>query len=266
MFGHNNFFGESNMTHSIRFIACLIVAACVATATGQDKPDTLDTKTASEAIPALTQQLLNALPGDAAVWRRYLSDRVVYVSETGEVANKKELLEAFQPFPPGITGSIEVRNVLVTEFGDTAIAVFDAYEKQTVYDQRIEVNYRATHAWQRENGRWRLIAAQNVVLAKDPKALPIDARQLADYVGTYELSGKRRYRVEQRGDTLVGGRENAELTPLIPLGENVFVEGGSNLGILRIFVRGRGGAVERLVQRRKFADLNWIKLPTPPNR
>lgn len=254
------------MTHSIRLIACLIVAACVASATGHDDQDALDTKTATEAIPALTQQLLNALPGDAAVWRRYLSERVVYVSETGDVANKKELLEAFQPFPPSISGSIEVRNVRVTGFGDTAIAVFDAYEKQTVYDQQIEVNYRATHTWQRENGRWRLIAAQNVVLAKDPRALPIDARRLADYAGTYELSGKRRYRVEQRGETLVGGRENAELTPLIPLGENVFVEAGSNLGILRIFVRGRNGAVERLVQRRKFADLNWIKLAAPPNR
>jgi hypothetical protein len=253
------------MAHIIRFIACLLVAACASafatSAASNNDQGAMDTQTAAQAIPALTQQLMNALPGDAAVWRRYLSDRVVYVSETGEVANKKELLEAFVPFPQGIAGSIEVRNVRITDFGNLAVSVFDAHEKQTVYDQQIEVNYRSTHTWHRENGHWRLIAAQNLVLAKDPPALPTDTRRLADFAGTYELSGKRRYRVEQRGNTLVGGRENSELTPLIAVGDNVFVEARSNLGILRIFVRGQGGAVERMVQRRKFADLDWIRIP-----
>jgi ketosteroid isomerase-like protein len=216
---------------------------------------------AAQGIPALTQVMMNALPGNAAIWRRYLSDRAVYVSEAGEVAVKEELLQGFGPFPEGVSGAIEVKNVRITDFGDVAISVFDAHEKQSIYDQKIEVNYRATHTWRRENGRWRLIAAQNVVLAKDPSSLPIDVRRLSDYTGTYALSGKRRYRVEQRGDTLVGGRENTNLTPLLAVGDNVFVEAGSDLGILRIFVRGRAGAVERMVQRRKFADLNWTKVP-----
>jgi hypothetical protein len=252
------------MAH-IRLIAYLLVAACAcaAAAVSDGDQDAPDTKPAAEAIPALTQRLMDALPGDVTIWQRYLSDRVIYVSETGEVANKKELLEAFTPFPQGIAGSIAVRNVRVTEFGNTAVSVFDAHERQTVYDQQIEVNYRSTHTWQRENGRWRLIAAQNVVLAKDPPALPIDTRRLADYAGTYELSGKRQYLVEQRGNTLVGGRANSELTLLVPIGDNVFVEAGSNLGILRIFVRGQTGAVERMVQRRKFADLDWVRVPSP---
>ena len=251
------------MTNSIRVFCCLVAAACssgCSTRAASNQQDDLDTKSADQAIPAITQQLMNALPSDATVWRRYLSDRAVYVSEAGEVANKKELLESFTSFPQGIAGSIEVRNVRITEFGNTAVSVFDAHEKQTIYDQQIEVNYRSTHTWQRENGRWRLIAAQNLVLARDPTALPIDKRRIADYVGTYELSGKRRYRVEQRGDTLVGGRENSDLTPLIAVGENVFVDAGSNLGILRIFVRGQSGTVERMVQRRKFADVHWLKV------
>jgi hypothetical protein len=251
------------MAHT-RFIACLLAAACAsAYATSgvySDNQGDLDTRSATQAIPAITQQLMNALPGDATVWQRYLSDRIVYVSETGDVANKKELIEAFTPFPQGISGAIQVKNVRITEFGETAVSVFDAYEKQTVYDQQIEVNYRSTHTWGRENGRWRLMAAQNLVLAKDPPAMPIDTRRMADYAGTYDLSGKRRYRVEQRGETLVGGRENTELKQLIAVGDNVFVEAGSNLGILRIFVRGKTGAVERMVQRRKFADLDWLRV------
>jgi ketosteroid isomerase-like protein len=252
------------MAQSMRFMGCLLVAACASrcatTAASSDGQGTLDTMPADQAIPALTQQLMDALPGDVTVWRRYLSARAVYVSEAGEVASKEELLEAFAPFPQGLVGSIEVRNPRVTDFGDVAVSVFDAHEKQTVYDQQIEVSYRSTHTWRREDGRWRLIAAQNLVLAKDPPALPIDTGRLADYAGTYELSGQRRYRIEQRGDSLVGGRENSELTPLIAVGDNVFVDAGSNLGILRIFVRGPAGAVERMVQRRKFADLDWLKV------
>jgi hypothetical protein len=255
------------MGHTYRFIGCLLVAACansgatIGVSNRDADADSLETLPAERAIPALTQRLLDALPGDVAVWQRYLSDRVIYVSEAGDVANKKELLEGFTPFPEGLSGSIEVRNPRIVDLGDVAISVFDAHEKQTIYDQHIEVNYRSTHTWYREDGRWRLVAAQNLVLAHDPPATPIDTRRLADYVGTYELSGKRRYIVEQRGEAIFGGREGTSLIALIPVGENVFVDAGSNLGVLRIFLRGQSGAVERMVQRRKLADLNWSRVP-----
>ena len=223
--------------------------------------DKLDTLPAAQAIPTLTQRLMDAVPSDATVWRRYLSDRAVYVSEAGDVSNKADLLTAFSPFPPGLSGSIEVRNQTITELGDVAISVYDAHEKQTVFDQHLSVDYRVTHTWRREHGRWRLILAHNMVLAKDPAPLPIDTRRLRDYPGTYELSGKRRFRVELHADTLLSGPEGRALTRLIPVGDNVFVEAGSSLGILRIFVRGPDGAVARMVQRRKFADLDWLRVP-----
>lgn len=252
------------MAYALRFIGIFLVAACTGhgsmIAASNDEKDGLDTMPAMQAIPTLTQQMMDALPGDAAVWRRYLSDRAVYVSEAGEVATKEELLKGFAPFPQGLAGSIKVKAPRVTDFGDVAISVFDAHEKQKVYSQHIEVNYRATHTWRREDGHWRLIAAQTVVLARDPPALPINTSRLGDYVGTYELSAKRRYRVKQRGDVLVGGSENKGLAPLIAVGDNVFADTGSNLGILRIFVRGEAGTVERMVQRRKSADLDWLRV------
>jgi ketosteroid isomerase-like protein len=253
------------MDHKLGFLGGLLIAAasgCAASQVGSSRGgDALDRLPAAQALPALTQRLMTALPGDSTVWQRYLSERVVYVSETGEMASKAELLEAFGPFPPGLTGSIEVKNPRIVQHGDVAIMVFDAHERQTVYDQQVEVNYVSTHAWRREDGRWRLIAAQAVVVAKDPPALPIRSARLDAYVGTYELSGKRRYRVERRGDTLVGGREGGELKPLLAVGDNVFAEAGSDLGILRIFVARPDGTVERMVQRRKFADLSWLRVP-----
>lgn len=235
----------------------VVLAGCVSATPGSQE---LDTRPAAEAIPVMTQQLMDALPHDTAVWEQYLSEHAVYVAEGGEVATKKELLEGFGPFPEGLRGSIKVVNPRISELGEVAISVFDANEEQTVYDQNIKVNYRSTHTWRRENGRWRLIAAQNLVLAMDPPAMPIDTKRLTDFAGTYDLSGKRRYRVEVKGDSLVGGREGGDLKPLIPVGDNVFVEAGSSLGVLRIFVRGPGGTVQRMVQRRKFADLDWKRV------
>jgi hypothetical protein len=262
-----------HLTRTMSWTGCFLVVACAgsypnasAWAKGIPALDTLDRMPAQQALPALAQRLLDALPGDSAVWEHYLSDSALYVSESGEVATKKELLDAFRPFPAGFAGSIEVKNSRVMSLGDLAVSVFDAHEKQNVYDQQIEVNYRGTQTWRREHGRWRLIAAQNVVIARDPRPLPIRLEKLADYAGTYELSGKRRYRVALRGDTLLGGREASEMTRLIPVGENVFAESGSTLGVLRVFVRGPSGAVVRMVQRRKFADLDWMKVASEVGR
>lgn len=250
------------MVYVIRTVVCAAaVWACAGCALSQDRESAPDRGAAAQVLPALAQQLVNAVPADPAVWQRYMSERGVFVSEAGDVATRAELLEAFGPFPPGLSGSIEVRNPRITEFGDLAIMVFDAHEKQTVFDQQIEVNYLVNQTWRREDSRWRLLATQNLVLAKDPTALPVNPRRLKDYVGVYELSGKRRYLVELRGDTLVGGRDKAPaLQPLIPVGDNVFADSGSSLGIVRIFVRGADGSVQRMVERRKFADTAWLKV------
>lgn len=220
----------------------------------------LETLDAAEALPALAQQLMDALPADSSVWGHFLSGRAVFVGEGGEVLNKTELLKEFGPFPPGFKGSIAVKNPRITEFGDVAVMVFDAMEEMTIYNQHIAVHYLSTYTWRRESGRWRVIAAQTNVVAKDPPALPIAVARLDAYVGTYELSSERRFRVERRGDALFGGREGREPVSLIAVGDNVFVDAGSNLGILRVFVAGANGNVDRMVERRKFADLAWRRV------
>lgn len=245
------------MRHRFAGLAAAMLAGC---AGAPPAPVDLDQQPATAALPALAQQLLDALPHDAAVWERYVSPQAVYVSESGEVAGKAELLAGFRPFPPGFAGSIRVAAPRVTDFGSFAVIVFDADERQRVYDQEIQVRYTSSQTWHREAGRWRMVLAQAVVRARDPEPLPGPAARLRDFTGTYSLSGQREFVVEVRGGALHGGPPGGALTQLIALGDNVFADAGSPLGVLRIFVRGPGGKVERMIQRRKHANLEWRRV------
>jgi hypothetical protein len=185
-----------------------------------------DAGPAAEVLRRLAQEMPDALPHDPAPWQRYVSERAVYVSEAGDIATKAELLEGFRPFPPGLSGSLKVQEARVEDFGDLATLVFEALERQGIFGQEIEVRYLGSQTWRREDGDWRL---------------------------QFEVSD----------GTLAAGTPGGALRPLIAVGDNVFVEAGHPLAILRIFVRGSDGRVAKMIQRRKFADVEWTRLPRP---
>ena len=238
--------------------ASLLAACATAPPTSGDSSD-LDAQPAAQALPALAQQLMDAVPADPAVWQKYLSESAIYVGEDGEIDGKKELIASFGPFPPGLTGSIKVQNWKVTDLGDTAMIAFDALENETVFDQRIQVHYVTSQVWRRESGHWRLIATQTNVRAQDPPAMAVDAKNLAAFAGTYTL-GSWRYFVDVRDGELVAGANAARIAPLIAVGDNVFVRRGDPLAELHIFVRGKNGRADRMIQRRKSADLIWTRI------
>lgn len=239
----------------------MLVAGEAAAATDAE----LERAPAAQALPALTQKLCDAVaPGDKTVWLRYLSDRFEVIDESGAHMNKAQLMEGFGPLPPGLSGSIAVKNPQVADFGSFALIRYDMDEHEQVFDQALHVLYRATDTWHREDGKWRQVSSQVMVVAQDPPALPVNAALLADDVGIYTVSGKWRYHVERRGDGLVFGREGRDLEPLIAVADNVFVLQGDPLAIQYIFLRGADGKVQRLVERRKFADLQMTRLAEAP--
>ncbi len=215
---------------------------------------------AATALPAITQKMFDALaPGDKAVWERYLSPRFVEIDESGARLERDKLMADFGPLPPGLSGSILVQNAQVSDFGAFAVIRYDLDEHEQYFDQALHVLYRATDTWRREGGKWRMVASQVMVVAQNPPPTPLNAALLSDYAGLYDLSG-RKQRVEVRGGQLFEGRDGRELKPLIAVGDNVFVGQGDPLAILYIFVRGADGKVQRLLERRKFADLQMTRL------
>jgi hypothetical protein len=236
---------------------------CAGTARGAALSD-LERAPAAQALPALTQRLCDALaPGDKGPWLRLLSARFEQVDESGAHLDKKQLLDGLQPLPPGLSGTIEVQQARVADFGGFAVVRYDLDENEQVFDQHLHVLYRATDVWRREQGRWRQVSQQIMTVAQDPRPLPLDAARLDGYVGLYSISGHWNYRVERQGAGLSLRREGHDPKPMIAMGDNVFVTQGDPLAIQYIFLPGSGGKAQRIVERRKFADLEMVRVPEP---
>ena len=247
-------------------LAVLVASHCAQAAKGAASDAGLERAPAAVALPAITQKLFDAVaPGDRLPWERYLSPRFEQIDESGAHLPRAKLMADFGPLPPGLSGSIAIQNAQVSDFGAFAVIRYDMDEHESVFDQNLHVLYRATDTWRRESGKWRMVASQVMVIAQDPPALPFNSALLADYAGLYDLGGKRQYRVAVQGDHLAEGRDGRELTPLIAVGDNVFVAHGDPLAIQYIFVRGADGKVQRMVERRKFADLQMPRIAEAPS-
>ena len=242
-------------------LACLLLAAAAVSHRAHAAGDAeLERGAAATALPAITQKLCDAVaPGDKAVWERYLSPRFVQIDESGARLERAKLMADFGPLPTGLSGNIAVQNAQVSDFGAFAVIRYDMDEHEQYFDQALHVLYRSTDTWRRESGKWRMVASQVMVVAQDPPPTPVDAALLADYAGLYDLSG-RKQRVEVRDGQLFEGRDGRELKPLIAVGDNVFVGQGDPLAIQYIFLRGADGKVQRLLERRKFADLQMMRI------
>jgi hypothetical protein len=253
--------------HTIRLLAAgsLLLLAAAGGAAQAAGDASLERGPAAAALPQITQELYDALaPGDKVVWERYLSPRFEQIDESGAHLGRAQFLADFGPLPPGLSGQILIRDARVAAFGGFAVIRYDMDEHELVYDQELHVLYRATDTWRREQGRWRMVASQVMVLAQDPAPMPVAAAALAQFAGLYDESGKRRYRVVVKDGQLAEGREGREPSPLIPVGDNVFVGKGDPLAILYIFVRGADGKVQRMVERRKFADILMARVEEAP--
>ena len=208
-------------------------------------------------IVRMTQELMDALvPGKADVWQRYLVDDALITDEFGRRQTKKETVDGMHPFPAGVSGSIELRDVKVHVYGDTAVLDCEEYETETFFGQKFVVRYMAMNTFVRRDGAWKMVAMEDVTLPTPPPALDVKGIAAADYIGTYRISPDRAWNVAEENGKLVwrtkaGGPAHA----LDAVAKDVFM-GGDDEKNLMIFRRDEKGNVVELVERRKFNDLH----------
>ena len=235
------------MRNSILFAALLFSSIAQA-----DEPSAAVRKQ----IVDLTRQVMDAITdGKADVWQRTLLDDALITDEFGRRQNKKEAVEALHPLPPGVTGSIEVRDPHVRVYGNTAVIDFEMYEKETFFGQHFLVRYISTATYIRQGDEWKVATMLDVTLPTVPPVLDVRRLKLSDYAGTYRISAERAWTVEiENGKLQWRTKADRPANALDPIAKDVFM-GGDDEKNLMIFRRDASGKVVELIERRKFNDL-----------
>jgi hypothetical protein len=208
----------------------------------------------------LTQALNDAIPkGDKAVWQSTLTDDAVIIDEFGRIAHKADTVASLRPFPAGFSGSIELRDAHVQQYGDTAILQVEEYERETVFGQNFVVRYEGLLTFVKQAGAWKLAGYEDVTLPTAPPKLDVAGLVLSDYIGSYRYAPKRAWTVSESHGVLSyvtkpGGPANV----LEAIAKDVFMGSDDERNLL-IFRRDAQGKVNALIERRKFNDLRLAR-------
>ena len=208
------------------------------------------------ALEAKSQRLLDAITnGDASVWAEAMDERARVVDESGQVLDRKAMVDGIRPLPPGISGTLRVTKFQATVDQDTAVTTYVAEEDETFHGAQIHSSYRMTDTWVKRAGAWKLLGSQVMALRSDPPSVPTTAEQRRPYCGRYTL-GDLTYEVRCEADGLTGrvpGRPAKSLRLESP--DVFFVPGEPR--IRRIFQRDATGRITGFVERRESWDLLW---------
>jgi len=218
---------------------------------------------AAEDVPALlrarAQQLVDAITrGDASVWEQALDASARIIDESGEVMDRKAMVDSVRPLPPGISGALRVVDFQATVLGDIALTTYIADEDETFHGAKIHARYRMGETWARRDGKWKMLSMQVLALRSDPPALPTTVEQRRVYCGRYSL-GDLTYVVRCETDGLTGGTQGKPAKPLRLESPDVFfIPGEPRLRYL--FQRDAAGRVTGFLQRRESWDLPWKRV------
>ena len=237
-------------------MSVLIAALLFASVAHADQP----TAAVRKQIVDLTQRIMDALgEGKPELWQRALLEDALITDEFGRRQTKKEAIDSIRPFPPGISGSIEVRDPHVRVYGNTAVIDFEDYEKETFFGQNFLVRYISTATYIRQGDDWKLATMLDVTLPTVPPALDVRDVKMSDYVGTYRIAPERAWIVEvDDGKLMWRTKAGRPAYGLDPIAKDVFM-GGDDEKNLMIFRRDEAGKVVELIERRKFNDLRLTK-------
>ena len=206
------------------------------------------------------QEMSDALvPGDVAVWDKYLDADVVYAEEDGSYKGKAEALKEIRPLPKGLGGNIKIVLLSYHQDGDVAVALFRQVETENYFAQVLHANYLTNTTWTKRADGWKMIAGQVLAEKTDPPAIALPENQLAHYAGTYRLKGAdRTYALTLSDGKLIATRTGRKPETWNAEAADVFFVSGDPR-IRKIFQRDASGRITGFVERRESWDIVWEK-------
>ncbi len=121
---------------------------------------------AEQTVKALTEQLNQAaLKGDTARYDQLVADDYISISVLGRTSTKAELLENFKSGKVKFE-AIDVLDVKVRVYGDTALVNSTANVKGYSGTMDISGQYRSVRVWVKRKGQWQSVSFQATRVAK----------------------------------------------------------------------------------------------------
>ncbi|MGA9340766.1 MAG: nuclear transport factor 2 family protein [Rhodanobacteraceae bacterium] len=215
-------------------------------------------------IVSIAQRLMDAVgTGDKAIWRNTMTDDAVVIDEFGRVQSGKEMVDSLRALPQGFSGSIEVRNPQVNLYGDTAVLQAEAYERESVFEQKLVVRYIMTCTFVKRADAWKLVAYADVTLPTAPPKLDVPGLDPRDYAGIYRYGPGRAWTFSvERGVLGYVTKQGRPFQPVEPIAKDVFMGSDDERNLL-VFRRDHLGQVDELIERRKFNDLHLARERAP---
>jgi hypothetical protein len=237
----------------------LLVALAAASLTGPARAAAAEP--VADQLRRQTQEMADALvPGNAAVWDRYLDADAVYTTEDGTLVRKAQMLKDMKPLPAGVSGAIKVIDFAAVVSGPVAVTTYVDDEDETYHGHVLHCQYRETDTWHQTPAGWRLLAGQVIALRTDPPAVALSAQQAQEICGTYSLDATIRYEIRCQGSALTGQRSGRDPETLRAEAPDVlFVPGRPRYRM--IVQRAADGHVTGYAERREAWSILWTRVP-----
>jgi hypothetical protein len=198
--------------------------------------------------------------GNAAVWDKYLDPNVIFAEEDNTYKGKADMLKEIVPLPKGLSGVIRVELLSYHEEDGIAVALFRQNETEHYFGQTIYAKYLTSTTWRKRPDGWKLIASQVLAEKVDPPAITLPAKQLAKYVGKYQLKDSAAtYSLQLVDGQLIGTRDARKPATWNAEASDVFFLSGDPR-IRKIFQRDASGKITGFIERRESWDLLWLKI------
>jgi hypothetical protein len=217
-----------------------------------------DSTTTAARLIQIEQQLNDGLPGDSALWAKYLDPKWYIVDENGNGLNRKDFLQGFGPFPKNVSGYIKVINPVLTFHGDIVVVHYIADEHENYYGNQLHTTYGTMNTWYKTDTSWMMLGMQSFEIPALPPSIKVAVETLKLFTGTYRLSDSNTAVITLKNDTLFLQKNQRTPTALLPETANVFFRKEDARG-RKIFVKDNSGQM-LMLERRNGQDVIWKRI------
>src|SRR5205823_10372397 len=146
-------------------------------------------KQAEQELLKITREMIDpSLRGDKSAFERYAADAYIETDFNGAVTTRARILDNFLTPPASMKPTLEIQDVQVHVYGDTAVMSSRGNYRAEANGQKITNSFRTTDVWLRHDGRWQLVASHDSQIPPERIAVTVDPKIFDAYVGAYEIS------------------------------------------------------------------------------